>query len=168
MAYEVTIEQLAPYGLLNVRADIKARPHLDAALGINLPQAPNTLVGHCDLLGLWLGPDEWLLRLPDGAEDRWLRSLRQATLSHHAAITIVSDAYTFIEVAGRDAREILSQGAEFDTHPRVLGPGQCARIRFAKTQVVIYQAAPEPRYHLYAFRSYDKYLMTWLERASGS
>src|ERR1700692_1503843 len=98
MAYEVTVRRLPAYGLLNVRADIIACPYLDAALGITLPRIPNTLAGHRDLLCLWFGPDEWLLRLPDGAEDAWQRVLSQAAVSHHAAITIVSDAYIFFEI----------------------------------------------------------------------
>lgn len=168
MTYAVRTRVADPYGWVNLRANAKALPSLEAALGFALPSAPNTTSHTDDLIAFWLGPDEWLLRTPDAAEEAWTAALREAVGSHHSAVTVVSDGYVSFEIAGQDAREILEQGTGIDIHPTVFKPGQCARVRFAKTLALIHPIDVPPGYHIHVARSYGRYVALWLERARGA
>ena len=105
--------------------------------------------------------------MSDGAEVAWTARLREAIAGKHGAVTPVTDAYTIVEIAGPQAREVLSQCAGVDLHPRAFGPGRCARTRFAKTRALLYQAGTEPSYHVYVARSYGDYVTKYLERCRG-
>ena len=167
MPYDVNIRTIPPYGLLNIRARPGARAQMCRILELELPSHPNTTEASPELLALWLGPDEWLLRMPDGDETRWQQALRNGVESN-AAVTVVSDAHHIIEISGREARDILSQGTELDMHERCFGPRRCARIRFAKAQVILHRIDASYTYHLYVARSYERYLSLWLKSARGA
>jgi sarcosine oxidase, subunit gamma len=167
MAYDVEIRPIAPYGLLNLRARPDARVQIGHMLGVDLPLRPNTTASHEDRVIFWLGPDEWLLRVPDGDEQRWQADLRGNVQAGNTAVTVVTDAHLVIGLSGPDSREILSQGVELDTHERAFAPGQCARIRFAKALVLLHYVDAKPTHHLYVARSYAQYLERWLQFACG-
>lgn len=167
MAYDVKIRILEPFGLLNLRADSSAQPSIEATLGCALPREPNSRSGYNELLVLWLGPDEWLIRTSDNAEIAWATQLRRAAAETHCAVTPVSDAYTAFEISGPEACEVLRQGTGIDLHPRSFGLSRSARTRFAKTRALLYQAGTEPSYHVYVSRSYTDYVMKWLEHSRG-
>ena len=186
MAYQVKIAAIAPFGLVHVRADAHAGAVIESLLGFALPRAPGTSAGSGELLGLWLGPDEWLVRTGDGAEGALASRLREGVGEGFAAITVVSDAYAIFEIAGADAVRILAQGTGIDVDPRAFGAGRCARTRFAKMRALLHAAGDEAgdrgaadtggaggaggavrAYHLYVPRSYAHYAERWLERARG-
>jgi len=165
--YAATVRLLAPFGLLDARADAAALASIEATLGFALPQEPNTVSEHGPLLALWLGPDEWLLRTSDGAELALARKLREALSGRRGAVTVVTDAYATFEIGGAEACEILAQGTALDVHPSAFGGGRCARTRFAKIRALLHPAGEAPSYHLYVARSYTDYLTKWFERARG-
>jgi sarcosine oxidase, subunit gamma len=165
MTYRVELGTAGPFGLINVRAGLAARPLLEAALGATLPCVANTTSRTDNLTAFWLGPDEWLLRVPDGREQALAGTLRRGAASHHSAVTVVSDAYVSFHMAGPDVKSVLAQGTGIDIHPAVFMPGQCARVRFAKAQALIYYLDEPQGYHVYVARSYEQYLRLWLKRA---
>jgi len=165
--YETAIRLLPPFGLLDTRVDASALPSIEAALGFGLPTEPNTVSQRGQMLALWLGPDEWLLRTSDGAELAWAARLREALIGLHGAVTPVTDAYAIFEIGGAEAREVLRQGTAIDLHPSVFGPGRCARTRFAKTRALLHHTGAESSYHVYVPRSYADYFLHWFERARG-
>ena len=167
MSYRVEIHALPPFGLLNLRAHEPAQVRLDSALGFALPRIANTTAGPDESLAFWLGPDEWLLRTADGAEIGLAARLRDAVAGTHAAVTVVSDAYTVFGIVGPEVGRILVQGTGIDVDPRVFPPGSCARTRFAKTRALLHAAGPDSTHHLYVPRSYGHYARRWLERARG-
>ena len=179
MPYQVSIAAIAPFGLVHLRADAHARAAIESTTGFALPSVPNSTAGSGELLALWLGPDEWLVRSGDGAEGTLASRLREAVGDGFAAITVVSDAYAIFEIAGADAVRILAQGTGIDVDPRVFGAGRCARTRFAKMRALLHAAggsagtgagaagAGVRAYHLYVPRSYAHYAERWLERARG-
>jgi len=168
VSYDSEVRVLPASGFLNLRLAETAREEaLKDALGFALPRVPNTTCGQGDLLALWLGPNEWLLRVCDGAEAAWATKLRGALQGQHAAVTHVSDAYIVLEISGPDACELLCQGTGIDVHPGSFPTGQCVRTRFARAHVAIYVAAAGRSYHLFVPRSYADYMSKWLERARG-
>jgi sarcosine oxidase subunit gamma len=168
MSYDSDVQVLPPSGLINLR--LAATAHDDAVgsvLGLALPRVPNTTSADHDRLALWWGPNEWLLRMPDGTEKACASHLRDTLQGTHAAVTCVSDAYIVLEISGPEACELLCQGTGIDVHPGTFPTGRCVRTRFARTRVAIYVAAAARSYHLFVPRSYADHTSRWLERALG-
>ena len=108
-----------------------------------LPAEPNTAAGKGERRALWLGPDQWLVVTPSGAEGR-----------------------AVIGLAGAHARDVLAKGCPLDLHPRAFGPGRCAQSTLAKALVILHQLSDRPSYDIYVERSFADYLWTWLEDAA--
>ncbi|MCH7942317.1 MAG: sarcosine oxidase subunit gamma [Proteobacteria bacterium] len=136
------------------------------ALGLTLPKTPNTTAAGKDLTALWLGPDEWLLVGPPGAEGGIAKRLRDALKDQHAAITDVTEGRTVIGLAGRNAVDILMKGCPLDIHPRQFKSGDCAQSVLAKATIILHQTSAAPAYDIYVERSFADYLWTWLEDAA--
>lgn len=135
-------------------------------LGVGLPLEPNTSAGTDGCNALWLGPDEWLLVLPDGHETEMQSALTAALKGRHHAVTDVSDGRAVIGLAGPRARDVLMKGCSLDLHPRAFAPGQCAQTRLARCQVLLHQVDAAPAYDVYAQRSFADYVWRWLEDAA--
>ena len=135
-------------------------------LGVALPVEPNTTQGRRELLVLWLGPDEWLLRMRVGASEATGAALRAGLAAEHAAVVDVSDRACVLRVSGKAAREVLAQGCPLDLHPRVFRPGSCSQSRFLKAPVLIHQVDDRPTYDIETPRSCARYLRDCLVEAT--
>jgi sarcosine oxidase, subunit gamma len=131
------------------------------ALGVELPVVPNTTAQGNGLTALWLGPDEWLIVGPPGAE----RALTDALAGTAPAVTDVSEGRTAIRISGPMARDVMAMGCPLDLDERVFGTGQCAQSHMARTTIIVHQVADDPAYDIYVERSQADYLWTWLEHA---
>ena len=139
---------------------------LGARLGFGLPVEPNSVAG--DPAGrhaLWLGPDEWLVVGPPGAEGKIESTLRTALGGSFGAVVDVSANRIVIELAGPAALETLESGCSIDLDPRSFGPGRCAQTLLARTGVLLHQVSDEPRYRLYVRPSFAGYVRAWLADA---
>ena len=135
-------------------------------LGVPLPTEPNTTQGHGACLALWLGPDEWLLRLPLAEAEAWAESLQSALAEEHAAVVDVSDRACVLRLSGAAARGVLAQGCPLDLHPRLFQPGACAQSHYLKTAILIDQVDERPTYDLQVPRARAQYLWELLVEAS--
>jgi len=157
---------LAKLNLRGDAADAAFAAAVKPALGFVPPIQPNTVDGKRDRYALWLGPDEWLLVAPPGAEARLLKAVRTALAGVRGAVTDVSEGRTVLRVAGPRARDVLAKGCPVDLHPRAFGPGRCAQTRLAKALVIVHQLDDVPTYDVYVERSFADYLWHWLEDAA--
>lgn len=146
---------------LRVAPESVAAAAVAGVLGMRLPLAPNTTSVAGDVEVLWMGPDEWLVVAPPGA-DGLLEALEQAIGTEHATVVDVSDQRTAIDVAGADARDLLLKGCAIDLHPRVFGVGRCAQTLLARAQVVLLPRSDEPAYRVFVRASFAEYLAEWL------
>ena len=164
----VVIGECRIRGLLVLRGDAARsgfRSAVSAALGLEPVVEPLTAARKRDVSILWLGPDEWLVVVPDRRIGRIGHALRDALDGQHAAVTDVSHSRTILALSGPDAHAVLAKGCPLDFHPRVFGPGRCAQSRLAKCQVLIHQTSAAPAFEIYVHRSFAHYAWTWLEDA---
>lgn len=133
------------------------------ALGAPLPLEPCTSVRTGDLAVLWLGPDQWLVVGPPGAQEDLEARLRKAAGEAHVSVTDVSAQRTTLLVSGPRARDLLAHGCSLDLHPEVFGPGACARTALARAQVVLV-AREQTRagFWVLVHSSFAGYLTDWL------
>jgi len=150
---------------LNIRLDAKgaAADAVGLALGLQLPLEPNTVVRAGESTVLWLGPDEWLLIAPPGAQRDLESRVREAAGDEFVSVTDVSAQRTTLLVAGPGARDLLSHGCSLDLHPRVFTPGRCAQTTLGRTQVVLV-ARDEPKAGFWVLvrSSFAGYLADWI------
>ncbi len=156
-------------GKLNLHADpgdgalMKA---FEGALGYHLPLAANTTSGEGKRGALWLGPDEWLITVPEGQENALFSALATAGDGHHVALNDVSDARTILTLAGPRARAVLEKGCSLDLHPRAFQTGDCAGTLLARAAILLHQTGDAPAYDIHVAWSFAAYLWVWLEDAA--
>ncbi|MCP5151959.1 MAG: sarcosine oxidase subunit gamma [Ectothiorhodospiraceae bacterium] len=150
---------------LALRGDPESEAFLtgvESVLGVAPPTAPLTVSSRRGVACLWLGPDEWLVTLPDRREPRAIARLEERLAGLHFAVNDVSHARTVLGLAGPRAREVLMKGCALDLHPRSFGPGRCAQSSLARCHVLLHQLDAEPAYDLYVHRSFAEYAWRWL------
>ena len=142
---------------------LRLKPPIAAYLaGVPLPLMPNRVASMGPLRTLWLGPDEFLVTAPRGLAPDLTGRLHRAVARRSAAIVDLSASRAILEIAGPRARTLLQKGCGIDLHPRVFGPGHCARTVFAKLPVIIDQLSSAPAYRLFVHRSAARWLAEWL------
>ena len=156
-----SVSQLALRG----RGDPAFVEAVESALGIAPPLVPNRAQERGRVRALWLGPDEWLVVVPDGKGEGLAKKLLEKLKGQAAAVVEVSEARAVIGLAGPKARDVLSHGCALDLHPRAFGPGQCAQTLLARLPVILHQRDAAPSYDVYVARSMAEYLWGWLEDA---
>jgi sarcosine oxidase subunit gamma len=146
------------------RTQLNLRLSPDAAAGLPLPVRPCTSARFGDADILWLGPDEWLVVGPPGAEERLTGQLRAAVGAGHASIVDVSAQRTTLELSGPSVRDLLAAGCAIDLHPREFGPGDCVQTEVANAPVVLLRR--DPGFWVLVRASYAAHLVDWLLDAS--
>ena len=161
-----SLRQVEGFGTLNLRLKDEASYKAAAkALGVDIPTKANTFAGDETCLVLWLGPNEWMVQVPDEKIGDLHSKLEKALSKHHVAVTIVSDHSVAMEVSGPDARVILEKGCPLDLHPRAFSTGHCAQSHFLQAVIIIAQLDDAPRYLIRIRRSMSEYLWEALSEA---
>jgi len=162
----VCLTGLPSAAAFNLRAD-PAADAIDAALkdwlGAPRPLVPNTQSNGARGRILWLGPDEWLVVMPDPADSATETNLR-GLLPEEARLCAVGDGLARVAVEGGAGRWLLAAGCPLDPSSPALGEGGCAQTRLAHASVIIVPESAE-RLLVYVRRSMARYLWTWLETA---
>ncbi len=158
-------------GYVNLRGDAGDATFLAAVEGVlrvELPLDPNTIAEGEDVTVCWMGPDEWLLILPPGAQTRAVAALGEALAAHHASAVDTTGGYTLVNVAGARRRELLAKGCTLDLHPRSFSPGQCAQTNLGKAGVLLIprgDGSDAQSFDVIVRRSFADYLGIWLEHS---
>lgn len=136
---DVGLEERPFLAQVTLRVDPKgpAADGVGLALGASLPAVPGTTAAVGEIDVLWLGPDEWLLIAPPGAQGELVARLHAAIGEEHGTAVDTSAARTAVRVSGPRARDVLAHGCPLDLHPRSFPPGRCAQTLLARERVVL-------------------------------
>ena len=129
--------------------------------GVPLPFEPNRVAAMREVRTLWLGPDEWLVTVPEGAVPELPDRLARAVAGGRVALTDLSSSRAVIAIAGAGARALLEKGCSLDLHPRAFAPGHCAQTAFAGVPVILDQTGATA-YRLFVRRSTARWFGQWL------
>ena len=114
----------------------------------------------------WLGPDEWLLSVPQEESAHLESELHAACLSiaesTPTAITDVSGGYTLLAIVGDQVDELVRGATPFDVAE--LDRGICAQTLFAKAHVMMWKPK-RYEFRVLVRRSFTNYLTRWLVAA---
>ena len=167
MAYVAEFELQSPRGMLMLRGESPAREAFSDKLGVGLPTEPNTVAEGIETCVLWLGPDQWLVMVPETSESVLNSSLATSVTGLHAAVTVVSDHFSVFKLFGSEVAEILVQGCGLDIDPGGFSYGQCCRCAFARTTAILRPLNAGGAYEVIVESSYQYYLVGWFNRAVG-
>ena len=175
----VTLGEAALCDMLNIRGNSADEGFVQAvqqATSLALPLVANTASqGEAGQL-LWLGPDEWLLKLPlSGADyqhpspaEAMETTLRRALLGQHVSLVPVGHGFTTLTVQGAGAANLLSRGCPLDLHPRAFAAGAVAQSHVAKAGATIVCLEAGTHFELTVRRSFADYLYRWLCEAGAA
>jgi sarcosine oxidase, subunit gamma len=151
--------------MLNVRGDADdprfAQAVLDAS-GLHLPRKPNSASIDPQRQLLWLGPDEWLLKLRDRQGPGVMTALQTALQGQHSAVVDVGHGNTTLLLQGPASADLLARGCPLDLHPRVFGTGALAQTHIAKASATVLCLYAGIQYEITVRRSFADYLARWL------
>ena len=134
-----------------------------AALGVDLPAAPNTWVPAGTGRAVWLGPDEWLLSSTTETPEELEARVRAAALELGGSATDVSAQRIGLRLTGARVRDVLAKGCSIDLHPRVFGRGSSAQTTLGQAGVVLLALSDAADDVLVLVRSsFAGYLADWL------
>lgn len=162
----VDIVPAAEAGRIVLRAKTEAIAPLSRALGVKLPEQPKTsaqakasrLAGR---IALWIGPDEWLVVDPNGAD---LMALCAKVKKRHSAVD-VSHRNTAILVSGEAAQSVISAGCPQNLSPDVFPVGACSRTIFGKAEIILLREEDQ-LFRVECWRSFSDYVFAFLADAA--
>lgn len=135
---------------------------VQAATGLALPVKANTASLNDTRQLLWLGPDEWLLKVPGGEGEAIEAALRATLAGKHFSVVQVGAGNTTLTVHGPAAADLLARGCPLDLHRRAFPDGALAQSHLAKANVVLLCHKAEQSYEITVRRSFADYLYKWL------
>jgi len=165
----VTVWEKTFFCHLNLRGDPEDKKFLDAAtgvLGCELPLKPNTTASSGESTVYWLGPNEWLIVLPEHQAESTTQGLRHAMGGLFFALTEVSGGQTIVVICGDKAIDVLAKGCSLDLHPREFSVGDCAQSHLGKAPIFLHKMNDGPTFELVVRRSFSDYFWLWLEAAT--
>ncbi len=146
----VTISLAPPMARFSLRA--RQAQALETVLKVKLPKKIGATAGGIACLG----PDEWLLRAPEGAT-----ILVGAGLA--VAITDISDRSVCLVVEGPRAAEILMSGCPLDIASFAVG--RATRTIYETVEIILIRDSEE-RFHVEVWRSFAAWLWAALIAAA--
>jgi sarcosine oxidase subunit gamma len=121
-----------------------------------LPRAMLTTAPFGDGTALCLGPDEWLLILPDASPAPMVEGVH--------ALTDISHRNVAIEVDGPGAVALLQTGCALDL--RRFPVGKATRTLFEGVEIILWRTG-KARFHVETWRSFATHLWAVLDLAGG-
>ena len=161
-----SLRENASASRLVFRAGEIARERAGEVLGLALPQEACTSAQRAGVAALWLGPDEWLLVVPEPDGRALGQALANALADVAHSIVDVSHRETELVIRGNRRAHVLNAGCPLDLAAGTFPPGMCTRTLFGKAQVVLWRDEPR-RFRLLVARSYARFVCGLLIEAAG-
>ncbi|WP_298161813.1 sarcosine oxidase subunit gamma [Acidocella sp.] len=127
------------------------------ALGLELALPLNHATVAGARTALRLGPDEWLLLLPEADAPAVAEALAAHLPGGLYALTEISHRQTGIVLDGTAATDMLNAGCPLDFDLAAFPVGMATRTLFFKAEIVLWRQS-ETRFHLEVWRSFAPYV----------
>ncbi|KQT46749.1 sarcosine oxidase subunit gamma [Methylobacterium sp. Leaf456] len=134
--------------------------------GLPLDRPINTVSGDDRRWIARLGPDEWLIGVPEGEADLLQTSAASDLAGRAHALVDVSNRNVGIDVEGLRAAELLNAGCPLDLGDAAFPAGKATRTLLGKAEIVlIRRAGAQARYRVECWRSLATYVHGFLQEA---
>ena len=139
-------------------------PVAQSILGVALPLSPLTSLEQGDLVVRWIGPDEWLISLPNDQVFDLETRFRAEMTGHHSLVN-GSGGMTVYKLRGKHVVDMLKKSTPVDLHDSEFPVGKVVSTVFAKAGAVIRRTG-ESEFELVVRRSFADYIWLWIQDAS--
>ena len=161
VAASAGLRPLAPETRFILRGNPVAISAAGAAIGIDIEQTPCRASQCGTRTALWLGPDEYLLLVPEAEARTLAAALEQALQGEPHSRVDVSHRQTALELRGPRSADILNSGCPLDLGLVAFPVGMCTRTVFAKAEIVLWRTATDV-FRLEVWRSFTDYVARFL------
>lgn len=128
-----------------------------AALGLDLATPINRATSDGERTAIRLGPDEFLLLLPQAAARELPAALDTSLPDGKFALVDIGHRQTGFVLEAAAAAAMLNAGCPLDLDPAAFPVGMATRTVFLKAEIVLWRQA-ETRFHIEVWRSFAPYL----------
>jgi sarcosine oxidase subunit gamma len=136
------------------------------ALGFALPEAVCRAAVADSRAALWLGPDEWLLIVPETQEQDFVQAAATALAGLPHALVAVGHRNSAVELSGTQAAIVLAAGCPLDLDLDSFPAGMCTRTVLGKAEIILWRSAPQT-FRIEVWRSFAAYVWRFLDEARG-
>jgi sarcosine oxidase, subunit gamma len=161
----VTMAPLPPSARFILRARPAAMEAASGPLGMRLPVVPCRSATAGSISALWLGPDEWLLLMPEADAAAVNTALAAALGGLPYSLVDVSQRQSALTLSGAQATTVLNAGCPLDLDPDAFPLGMCTRTLLGKAEIVLWRTGAQS-FHIEAWRSFLPYVWRFLEEAA--
>jgi sarcosine oxidase subunit gamma len=158
----VSITPLAPAARFSLRLSSEAAAQLRDVAGFPLEMPINRCVISGARCCARLGPDEWLLLVPEAENGTRAQELETQLAGRHFSLVDISHRNLSLSVAGTHAREVLNGGCPLDLHDDAFPPASATRTLLAKAEVILLRPNLERTYRIECGRSFTRYVHSFL------
>ena len=148
------------------RWSLRCRPAsitaIGGALGLPLPEPMCRSTESGARAVLHLGPDEWLLRAPEGDGD-WVEVIAPALTGQAFSLVDVSHRQVAVMLASPSAETILAAGCPLDLRIEAFPVGMCTRTVFGKAEILLWRR--QQGFLVEYWRSFSDYVEGLLAQA---
>jgi sarcosine oxidase, subunit gamma len=155
----------APCGRFLFWGDRAAADAAGRGFGVALPLQAGRTVRDGRRAALWLGPDEWLLLLPEDDVTAVTQRMAETLAGVAHALVDVGHRQAAIGVRGALAAVVLNAGCPLDLDILAFPPGACTRTLFGKAEIVLWRRE-EGSFHVEVARSFVPYVAGLLVAAA--
>ena len=159
-----SLRLLPPATCFILQCGREARDAAGRGFKLAMPESACRAESAAGRASLWIGPDERLLLAPAGLEEAITGELESALEQFPHSLVDVSHRQVALEVAGREARDLLACGCPLDLDDAAFPVGMCTRTMMGRADVVLWRSSAE-EYHLETARSFAGYVFEWLREA---
>jgi len=151
-------------GRLLLRGDAAVALAAGAAFGVPVPTQACRAEFQPPRAALWLGPDEFLLLLPEAWVADAVADIATALAALPHALVDVSQRQLGLVVEGADAAALLNAGCPLDLDAAAFPVNTATRTLLGKAEIILWRMAAD-RFHLEVGRSFMPYVRAFLAEA---
>jgi sarcosine oxidase, subunit gamma len=163
-AEAATVARQPRLGRFIFRGRAEAIDAAGGAYGVAVPRQACRAAFAGSHAALWLGPDEWLLLMPENEAENCAAALTQALAGLPHSLVDISHRQIGLEVAGVRAATVLNAGCPLDLDEAVFPVGMCTRTVLGKAEIVLWRVA-EQRFRIEVAQSFAAYVLGLLHEA---
>ena len=149
---------------------------LPSAAGFDIAMPINRMSENGTRIAARLGPDEWLLIVPERDAETFAASLSAQLSSHHHTLVDIGHRNVAFEVSGAAAAAVINSGCPLNLNDDQFVPGCATRSILGKAEIVLMRlidttdehGTAQPRYRIECWRSFGRYLHGFLAEAARS
>jgi sarcosine oxidase, subunit gamma len=158
------VRSLPRLGRCLFRGRAEAVEAAGGAYGVALPRQACRAARAGSRAALWLGPDEWLLLLPESDAEDCADTMTRALAGLPYSLVDIGHRQVGLEVVGSQAATVLNAGCPLDLDGTAFPVEMCARTVLGKAEIVLWRVA-EQRFRIEVWQSFAAYILSLLREA---